>query len=79
MLHCKSQYAAMQANAWRWHLACLAHFSLSQQGNKMSKSASIGLARPATFFGRVMAAIDRLLMANANIAVRNGDLPYFGL
>jgi hypothetical protein len=45
----------------------------------MSKTVSLGLARPANFFGRFMAAIDRVLMANANIAVRNGDLPYFGL
>jgi hypothetical protein len=46
----------------------------------MSKTASFGLAgRPATLFGRLLAAIDRVLMANANIAVRNGDLPYFGL
>ena len=28
---------------------------------------------------QIVAAIDRLLMANARIAERNGDLPYFGL
>jgi hypothetical protein len=27
----------------------------------------------------LMATIDRLLMASAQIAIRNGDLPYFGL
>jgi hypothetical protein len=32
-----------------------------------------------TLFGRLMASIDRLLMASARIAIRNGDLPYFGL
>jgi hypothetical protein len=26
-----------------------------------------------------MATIDRLLMASARIAIRNGDTPYFGL
>jgi hypothetical protein len=45
----------------------------------MSKTASFGLAPSTTLFGRLMAAIDRLLMASARIAVRNGDLPYFGL
>ena len=45
----------------------------------MSKTASIGLAPSATLFGRLMASIDRLLMTSAHGAVRNGDLPYFGL
>ena len=45
----------------------------------MSKTASIGLATSGTFFGRLMASIDRLLTASARIAIRNGDLPRFGL
>ncbi len=45
----------------------------------MSKTASFGLAPSATFFGRLMATIDGLLMASARTALRNGDLPYFGL
>jgi hypothetical protein len=45
----------------------------------MSKTASIGFAPSSTLFGRLMASIDRLLMASARIAVRNGDVPYFGL
>jgi hypothetical protein len=45
----------------------------------MSDTASIRLTPSAGFFGRFMATIDRLLMASARIAVRNGDLPYFGL
>jgi hypothetical protein len=45
----------------------------------MSKTASIGLAPSATLFGRLMVTIDRLLMTSARVAVRNGDLPYFGL
>jgi hypothetical protein len=47
----------------------------------MSKAAYLRLA-PApsdTFFSRFMAALDRLLMASAEIAIRNGDVPYFGL
>jgi hypothetical protein len=45
----------------------------------MSKIAIATLAPSASIFARLMAAIDRLLMASARIAVRNGDLPYFGL
>ena len=45
----------------------------------MPKTASLGFAPSASLFSRLMANIDRLLMASARIAIRNGDLPYFGL
>ena len=45
----------------------------------MSKTASFGLAPSTSLFGRLMVTVDRLLMASAAIAIRNGDLPYFGL
>ncbi len=45
----------------------------------MSKTASIGLVPSSTLLSRLMAAIDGLLTASSRIAVRNGDLPYFGL
>ena len=45
----------------------------------MSKTASIAFSPSNSLFGRLMASIDRLLMASARAAVRNGDLPYFGL
>jgi hypothetical protein len=45
----------------------------------MSKTAAFGRAPAVTLLGRLMAIIDRLLMASARIAIRNGDLPYFGL
>ena len=45
----------------------------------MSKTAAIGFAPSATLFGRLMANIDRLLAASARIAIRNGDVLYFGL
>jgi hypothetical protein len=45
----------------------------------MTKTVSIGLLPADTLFARFMAAVDRVLMANANAAIRNGDLPYFGL
>jgi hypothetical protein len=45
----------------------------------MSKTASIGLLPSNTLLSRLMAAIDRLLTASSRIAIRNGDLPRFGL
>jgi hypothetical protein len=45
----------------------------------MSKTTSIAFAPSNSLFGRLMAAIDRFLMTSARAAVRNGDLPYFGL
>ncbi len=45
----------------------------------MSKTASIGFAPSTTLFGRLMAFIDHVLMTSARAALRNGDLPYFGL
>jgi hypothetical protein len=51
----------------------------SEKGTMMSKTASIGFTTSNSLFGRLMAVIDRLLMTSARAAVRNGDLPYFGL
>jgi hypothetical protein len=45
----------------------------------MSGTATLGVVPSTTLFGRLMATLDRLLMASAAIAIRNGDLPYFGL
>jgi hypothetical protein len=56
-----------------------AEFRRSQKGDIMSKTASIALSPSSSLFGRLLASIDRLLMLNADIAVRNGDLPRFGL
>ena len=50
-----------------------------KRGHTMSKTASIGFVPSSTLFGRLMASIDRLLIASSRIAVRNGDLPRFGL
>jgi hypothetical protein len=52
---------------------------IREKGTTMSKTASIGLVPSNGLFSRLMAAIDRLLMTSARAAVRNGDLPYFGL
>jgi hypothetical protein len=45
----------------------------------MSSTASISLAPTNGVFSRLIASIDRLLTASGGIALRNGDLPYFGL
>ena len=45
----------------------------------MSKIASLDLLPSAGLFSRFMAGLDRILMISARAAVRNGDLPYFGL
>jgi hypothetical protein len=45
----------------------------------MSKTATFDLVPSPTLFSRLMATIDRLLMISAQAAIRNGDLPYFGL
>jgi hypothetical protein len=45
----------------------------------MPKTASTDLSPSVTLFGRLLAAIDRVLMVNARITIRNGDLPRLGL
>ena len=45
----------------------------------MSKTLSLGVAPSPSLFSRLVALIDHVLMTNAHIAHRNGDLPYFGL
>jgi hypothetical protein len=50
-----------------------------QRDQKMSKTVSFGFAPPTSLFGRFMATLDRLLMVSAEIAIRNGEPPYFGL
>jgi len=50
-----------------------------EKGISMSKTASVALAPSTALIARLMAAIDRFLMASAEISNRNGDLPRFGL
>ena len=45
----------------------------------MSKTVSFDLLPSASLFSRFMAGLDRLLMVSARAAIRNGELPYFGL
>jgi hypothetical protein len=45
----------------------------------MAKTASLHFSLSETILSRVLTVIDHILMTNATIAARNGDLPYFGL
>jgi hypothetical protein len=45
----------------------------------MSKTAGIRLSPTTTLFGRFLHAVDRWLMAYAEIQIRNGDVPRVGL
>jgi len=45
----------------------------------MSKLAANSTSSVNTLFGRLLAGIDRLLLSNAAIAIRNGDVPRVGL
>ncbi len=45
----------------------------------MSKTIAISVAPTSSLFARFVASIDRLLTASARLAIRNGDLPRFGL
>ena len=45
----------------------------------MSKTVALPLVPSASLFARFVARLDRILMASARAAVRNGDVPYFGL
>jgi len=47
--------------------------------SNMSKTPSSGFVPSSTLRGRLLAVLDRVLMASARAAIRNGDLPYFGL
>jgi hypothetical protein len=87
MLHCKMDYAAMQTKGLLLASGIPRLQSKLQRGNqlpsrrapKMSKTTSFPVASSANLFNRMMGSLDRLLMAHARIAIRNGDLPYFGL
>jgi hypothetical protein len=82
MLRCKIFYAAMQTNELLL-VSGIPMFGtarlLSTARNTMSKTASLRLTPSSSWFSRLLAVIDHVLMTNARIANRNGDLPYFGL
>ena len=45
----------------------------------MTKILALPLASTNTLLNRLLATLDAVLMASARAAIRNGDLPYFGL
>jgi hypothetical protein len=70
------------AGIWYAYIGTRSKRSLELQAKKvttMSDTASAPFAPSSAVLGRLIAAIDRLLMSGARIAARNGDLPYFGL
>jgi hypothetical protein len=86
MLQCSINDAAMQTIGWL--LASGIHNLVSDTTRlrvtlkgtfQMSKTASLHLSPSASLFSRFMATLDRVLMVSARAAIRNGDLPYFGL
>jgi hypothetical protein len=64
-----------------WYLVYIASDNVIShlQGIPMSKTLSLGVAPSPSLFSRFVALLDHVLMTNAHIAHRNGDLPYFGL
>ncbi len=45
----------------------------------MSKTATISLSPSTSLFARLFTAIDRLLLAYAEMQIRNGDVPRSGI
>jgi len=45
----------------------------------MSKTASVTPAPTSTLFGRLFATLDRLILAYAEMTIRNGDVPRCGV
>ena len=77
----------MQTKPLWWHLVYIKSASKRRDGHclpatreaQMSKTATIALSTPNTFFGRLVATLDRWLMAFAEANIRNGDIPRAGL
>jgi len=53
--------------------------ALQERELTMAKTAAIGFAPNTPLLARLLAAIDRALMASARISLRTGELPRFGL
>jgi hypothetical protein len=45
----------------------------------MSNTAAFQFAQPSTFFSRLKVSLDRWLLAYAEAAIRNGDVPRCGI
>jgi hypothetical protein len=51
-----------------------------REGNFMSRFASAALHAPSTgVLSRLLATVDRLLLAYAEMSIRNGDIPRHGV
>jgi hypothetical protein len=77
MLHCGSQIAVLQTTSGIWYmLICLSSIS---ERPIMSNTVAIALPAQTSLLRRLLALIDRALMASAHAAIRNNEPPYFGL
>jgi len=52
-----------------------------REGNLMSRTATAAFRAPPStgLFNRLFATVDRLLLAYAEMAIRNGDIPRHGV
>ena len=76
----------MQTKRLYWHLVYIncsrrrgGRLLPLKKGNLMSNTASVALAPTSTLFGRLLATLDRLLMAYAEMTIRNGDVPRYNV
>ena len=81
MLLCKRNYCSWYLVYIFWFPDDEAAFGPPHRKGEytMSKIAVVAFAPSQSLFRRLLAVIDRVLMVNAQIAVRNGDVPHFGL
>jgi hypothetical protein len=60
-----------------WYTYVLDNANASQQGTTMSSTTSFAFVPSATPLSRLLAAVDRWLLAYAEITIRNGDIPRY--
>ena len=81
MVQCKIKMVLCKQSRCGWHLVYIIcsqimrrRLAASRKGNPMSRTASIAFAPTSTLFGRLFASVDRLLLAYAELTIRNGDV-----
>jgi hypothetical protein len=60
-----------------WYTYALDNANASQQGTTVSSTTSFALAPSATPLSSLLAAIDRWLLAYAEMTIQNGDIPRY--
>ncbi len=82
MLPCKQircGWYLVYVNSWAERTAARRPQPEKQPRTKMSKTATISLSPSTSLFARLFTAIDRLLLAYAEMQIRNGDVPRSGI